>query len=274
MSKKDHFLENEFVKPFRWLHDNKKFAAWGAYALLTLSILLDNWFPQIFPVAVFVYLSIMTNVLLDIHRRSEPERTVFPSHQEAQTEFHDEIRSALRQPGRCDIAWIGVTMQSAWLTLENALGKAIQSKQVSNLHIRLLQTDPNFLESILPQGDSQPNLVRKQAEHIETFCSRYTTCLSSTESSLAIAQYAYMPNYHGILINDSVLYLSNVRWSDSDLSELSVPHEPFERFDRSTERGVYMIGLYKSWLEKGFRIATSSKSFPPMDEIKGVRRLP
>lgn len=264
----DVSIQSDFLSVVRWLHDHKRLAAWVSYGLLTSSILLLNWVPQLFPVCAVLYLSVVTAVLMDIHKRTKPTRTVLPSHSEANLAFHEEIRRALAEPGRCEMAWLGVTMQSAWLTLENTLGKAIQSRKASDLHIRLLQSDPAYLESILDDGDKQPAITRQQADYIKAFCERHDQCLRATGSTIELSQYAYMPNIHGLLINDSVLFLSYVRWTDSDLSDLSVPHEPFERFDRSTERGQYMIKLFKSWLEKGFLVASSSLCFPP--EIKPV----
>ena len=56
-----------------------------------------------------------------------------------------------------------------------------------------------------------------------------------------------MPNYHGLLINNSILFMSHVRW---DHDTLNVAEVPYERFDLTTEKGQYYIKLFSSWLKK------------------------
>jgi hypothetical protein len=253
---------SEFVAAFTWLQDNKRFGVWIGCALVVATGLLRNWIPQLFPVAVFLYLGALTTIVLDIHRRSDVDRTIYPSHQEAASVFYEEIAGALNGRGGCNLAWIGVTLQSAWLTLENALGRGIADGQISKLNIRLLQSDPRYLKKLLGSTDSQAQLAKEQADHIVRFCERHEASLRATGSTIELAQYAYMPNYHGLLVNDERVYLATVRWWGSDFEELSVPHEPFERFDRSTPRGRYMIDLYSAWLGRGFATATVLHKFP------------
>jgi hypothetical protein len=218
--------------------------------------------PQLLPFSLMLYVTTVTSILLEIHGRTSPITTVYSSHQDAAGVFLSEIRTASERQGRCELAWIGVTMQSAWLTLENALGRAIEDTHCSDLHIRLLQSDPDYLATILGGDSNTPQLTREQWQHIARFSQRNADALRASRSTIEIAQYGYMPNYHGLLINDEILYLATVRWNGRDSSELSVPHEPFERFDRSTERGRYMISLYKSWFDKGYRTATRISRFP------------
>ena len=261
---------SEYAAFFALLQDHKRLVAWIGFVLVTVSAALKSVVPQLLPVAAFVYLTALTSVVVDIHRRTEVIRTVFPSHQAATSAFFDEITSAIHAHGACELAWIGVTMQSAWLTLENALGRAITDGQIADLHIRLLQSDPDYLRELLGTDDSLGQLAREQAEHICRFSTRNAQNLRSAGSTIELAQYAYMPNYHGLLINGETLYLATVRWAGPDFSELSVPTEPFERFDRSTDRGRYMIYLYTAWLEKGFHTAPSVRRFPEADTPRSI----
>jgi hypothetical protein len=253
---------NELVQLVEWLDKSKRIAAIFSTGLVIVALALNDIFPQLLPIASLVYLSAITAILLEIHGRTVPPQTIFASHQVVAALLYEEIQAAVAQHGKCEISWIGVTMQSAWLTLENALGRKMADGTVRNVHIRLLQSDPQYIGSVLGDDDSNPQLTREQWEHIVRFARRNQAALEEATSSIEIAQYAYMPNYHGLLINDDVLFLATVRWTGEDFSELSVPHEPFERFDRSSARGIYMIDLYKAWLERGFRSATCSRKFP------------
>jgi len=266
--------KSELVRLLSWLDRTKRVAALFACALIVAAGALQKVAPWFLPYAVVLYLISITSLLLEIHGHTTQEETIYGSHQEAGPAFFDEIRAAVERQGRCDIAWIGVTMQSAWLTIENALGRVIADGTRSDLHIRLLQADPEYMAMILEADDSCPQLTREQWEHICRFGRRNKDSLRASHSSVEIAQYAYMPNYHGLLINGELLFLSTVRWTGRGFTELSVPHEPFQRFDHSTERGRYMIQLYQAWLQKGYQAAVRISVFPESDIPSGADDSP
>ena len=155
-----------------------------------------------------------------------------------------------------------MTLHAAWATLENCLSDPIREKKCKNLVVRLSQCSPGYLRSILPETDTTAKSAETQFDIIVAFCKSQQASLQATNSNIAIVQYDYMPNYHGILINRSVLFLSTVRWEEvSNFSTLSVPHEPYIRYDQSSERGEYMINLYLSWLERAFKQSIKTQKF-------------
>jgi len=266
--------KGEFSRTLERLDQAKRATTIIACILVVAGGVLQDVIPQFLPIAILLYLTAITAILLEIHAWTAPSLNVYSSLQAAATVLLEEIQKGSRRKGRCDILWLGVTMQSAWLTIENAIGRDLAECAITDIHIRLLQSDPGYLLSILKSDDSTPQLTAEQAQYIARFCERNSNALKAGRSTISIAQYAYMPNYHGLLINESVLYLSTVRWTGGEYAELSVPHEPFERFDRSTPRGQYMIDLYCAWVEKGFREATSLKTYPTDGASVGGPRTP
>jgi hypothetical protein len=259
-----------FASVFANLQEHRALAAWVAFVVLAASTALKPVVPQVFPVAAVIYLSVITGLLVNMHRHATGAPTVFASHQAASVTFLEEITRAIHGRGRCELVWIGVTLQSAWLTLENALGRELADRHLADVSIRLLQSDPDFLQQLLGQDSTQAKLTHEQAEHICRFASSHSEAMRQGSCTIELAQYAYMPNYHGLLVNGEVLYLATVRWGGEAFEELNVPTEPFERFDRSTERGRYMIDLYMAWLEHGTRTASKLHTFPerpPLQEI-------
>ena len=258
--------KNEVLAVFEWINRHKTWAAWISFLALCISLLVKEIYPALYITCVLLYLAAITATLLDIHRQIEPPITRFSSHAAANPSVFEEIEKAAKQ-GRCEICWLGVTMTSAWLTLENKLRPLIVKQLVQNLTVRLLQSDPDFLKTILDPGHPMCENTRTEHGTIVDFSIRYKTELDKSESKIEIFQYSYMPNFHGLLINNSILYLSTVRWEGPKYTELSVPHEPFERYDRSTEKGEYLINLFISWFEKGVfasrsKLPVSAASLP------------
>src|SRR5690349_10507765 len=112
------FTKNEVLAVFKWLYDHRRISAWIAFVILLISSLF-SW-PVVNIVSLILYLAIITATVLDIHRHIEPPITRFSSHSVANPEMFSEIDKAIKQ-GLCELSWVGVTMQSAWLTLENRL---------------------------------------------------------------------------------------------------------------------------------------------------------
>lgn len=256
--------DSGFVQVWNAISKRKHYAAWLALFAVPASALVSDFDPKAYIGAFVAYLGIVTAILADLLKRTEPKESRFQSHSDANKAIIPEIQKAIR--GRsCEVYWIGVTLQSAWLTLERSLNEPVRKRQLRNLKIKLLQSNPDYLCQILPSGDAMISATRTQWDLIQQFKARYEEEIKATGSAIEIAQYSYMPNLHGVLINRNTLFLSNVRWEDGAYSELSVPHEPFERLDRSTERGEYLISLYLSWLEKGFAVAGSK---PPQTVVQ------
>ncbi len=237
---------------FHWLRDNQQYVAWFFFLCMFAGLLLYDFAPRLSYVAVLSYLGAVTALMVTIYKNTQQQPRIYKHLLEANLSIFDEIDHALKRPD-CEICWIGVTLTNAWQTLESYLSEPIKQETISRLKIRLLQCSPDYLRSILLDDDLTATRARHLYDTIIAFSVNEGDHLRATNSTVDIAQYAYMPNYHGVLINRKVLFLSTVRWEAPNFDALSVANEPYERFDSDDARGDYMIRLYLCWLERGYK---------------------
>lgn len=253
-----------FTATIAWLDANKPFLAKITYIVLFLTYLigipawpvisgwleLDKEIGVSLVIGVFLaHLGVILSLMVDIYGKVLPTETWFQSHQEALPTIREFLNASLRERP-CEIKWIGVSMQSAWLALESVF-RAIEEQAASEVKVILLFINPDHLRKLPGNNDGLATLTEGQMEYMSTRCQAMNQALLSTKSEIILAQYSYMPNIHGPLIGDHTLFLSAVRWHGNDCMELSVPREPNELLTSTTGRGRYAIKLYHSWIEKG-----------------------
>lgn len=257
-----------FAETIAWLEGNKPLLAKVTYfgLLVVYAIGIPLW-PAISTKLGFddklgvtlvigaftVHLGMIVTLLVDIHTKNNPKETWFQSHQASLPAVREVLDSALLAKSCC-LVWIGVSMQSAWLALEQVFQK-IEKSEAINLNITLLQSNPEFLRSIFGDNAHLAKITEGQWDYMNQRCKQIEPALRATQSKITLAQYSYMPNIHGLLIGDRTLFLSSVRWQGD---ELSVPREPFELLTAETNRGRYSIELYNSWLQHGIKSAEQS----------------
>ena len=141
-----------------------------------------------------------------------------------------------------------MTLGTSWSHIREALESAIFNEKISNLRLTLLQVKPEYLLKIIPDPDSDPNrdFQRAQvaADQIASFLRRFDNKLKERNNEITFKQYPYMPTLHGVLINDSVLFLSHIKWRNE---YLSVRNEQYERWENNNAEGRKKIDLFKSW---------------------------
>jgi len=260
--------DGRFAATIAWIDGNKAFFAKVLYVLLAVVSLvgIPAW-PAIshkFSLSeedgvallagvVIAYMGIMLSLVVEIHRKSASTETWFASHQESLDAIREALGSAVKER-RCKLTWIGVSLQSAWLALEQIL-RGIEESSLTNVQITLLQSEPGFLRRLDESNDGLAGISEGQFQYMKQRCESMRSTLEASRSQIVIAQYSYMPNIHGVLIGDQILFLSFVRWQGRARSELSVPREPFERLSDQTPRGRYAIELYRSWQERALQSA-------------------
>lgn len=263
-----------FVDAIIWLDNNKPFLVKVSYSLLLLAYLfivplwpvinqyLNNDFilgGSIIIGALVVHFGFLVSLIVNIDEKliakNEPW---FPSHQEALPRIRDELDFAIKEKP-CKIVWIGVSMQSAWLALEGII-KKIEESSAEEAEIILLSANPDFLRSIRADEDGLAKATEGQMDYMRRRCELLNQRLLIRKNRITLAQYSYMPNFHGLLINNHILFISTVRWYGQNFELLSVPREPNELLTSNTIRGRYAIELYNSWLEKGLLSAKEQQN--------------
>ncbi|MCI5119872.1 MAG: hypothetical protein D3908_01505 [Candidatus Electrothrix sp. AUS4] len=246
-----------------WFENNKPFAGKITYASLFFTYLvgIPAWpaISSIFGIdkdlglsifiGVFViHLGMIFSVLIDIYDRGRTPETWFSSHQDSLPAFRAELDNTLKERPT-SIIWLGVSMQSAWLALENVFTK-IHEGQLSDVKIILLPIHPEFCKALPGNNDGLASVTQGQMEYMDKRCLAMNDALRTTGCEIIIAQYFHMPNFHGVLLGENRLFISTVRWHGDLLEEMSVPREPYELIDNSTPRGRYYVKLFRSWVGK------------------------
>lgn len=262
----DRYSKKGFVAVIAWIEKNKTFLAKMIFFILVLTYIIgipawpilskvldlpagSNVGSSLLLGVFIVHLGVLMSLLVEIHERTQPAETWFDFHQEALPTMRSYLEKTM-QTRPCNIVWIGVSLQSAWLALEGVFGE-IENSSVGEVKVTLLQCEPEFLKNLPGNTEGIAVATGGQIDYMLKRCETMEQALISTKSEIIIAQYSYMPNFHGLLIGDNTLFISTVRWHGKNVEELSVHREPNELLTTNTTRGRYFIGLYRSWLEKG-----------------------
>lgn len=210
---------------------------------------------------------IFFSILSDIYDKGRTPELWFQSHQESLPTLRKELERALEERP-VSVVWLGVSMQSAWLALEGVFSK-IEEGLVSEVKVVLLPIHPDYCRTLPGNNDGLAMVTEGQMEYMRRRCTAMSPALNATKSEIIIAQYAYMPNFHGVLVNESTLFLSTVRWHGENFEELSVPREPYELIDSATPRGRYAIRLFNSWVDKCLTMAKDANMLFNYPQVAG-----
>jgi len=252
-----------FAELWRKLEESRRAATWIAFGVTAICTVFREQFPHLAEPALLIYLALLTSTLFTVLQRVDERRTRFRSLQEAAPAIIADLERSLgqRQP---EIQWMGITLVSAWATLEPVLSDALVSGRAHRVTVKLLQAHPEFLNSILDDGAA----ARAQAlqESIAAYARNHQRDLLDSGSTVDLAQYGYMPHLHGVLINRRILYISSAKWEGTEQRELGVPNQPFERWDLRSEQGEETIAQFLSWCD--YAAADHRKRLSMADDVE------
>ena len=230
-----------------FLFKQKKLFAWLSFVLLVISGLLIKQFPNLFMPVFLMFLSSILLVLLEIHTRliDNEKKIFFLNLSDAWPEINKEVEKALEKNGS-EICWQGVTLGDAWPHLSAVFRKKINEQSLQEATITFTQADPKFWNQYIVKYDSLKFKAVAAGKEIEDFKNVHKDQFKRIGFNIHTYRYDYLPSFHGILINNTVLFLSHAIW---DGNTLLVADEPYECFDKGTKRGDYYIRLFNSWLD-------------------------
>jgi hypothetical protein len=261
-----------FAAAISWIDKNKSIVAKISYVTLFLVylIVIPAWpiiskvfliekdFGQTLLVGVFIiHLGIILSILIEIYDKEQPHETWFQNHQEALPSIKEALNIALKERP-CKITWIGISFQSAWLALENVFN-SIEMGEATEIKMLLLLIDSDYIRHIDGENNGLASVTEGQLQYMLGRCKAMNQKLRATNSEIVLAQYSYMPNFHGPKIGEHTLFLSTVRWEGDGYGNLSVPLEPNELYTQSSDKGKYIFKLYNSWVEKALESARKNE---------------
>lgn len=249
--------KSSFVDFFNTIAEHKRVGAWVAFLALAASGFFLSVAPALFHSCLIAFLFSIMVILLDIHKKvaTPPSDLRYESLAECWGDIKHDLDIAFSGEN-LEISWVGVTLHEAWNHISRELRPRLAQRSCPKMELRFSQCHPDALKQWV--GNSSPILLKARAywEDITAFCANHNEAFQRTESTLRVDRYHYMPNFHGVLINDSILYLSTVRWEGSTLL---IADEPYERHTDATERGRYSIDLYRSWVSAASHSAETER---------------
>jgi hypothetical protein len=171
-------------------------------ALILLGEVIPNTALQLS--AAIVLATLVLQVLFDIHDVIR-ERTTrwYQTFQEALPIIAQEVRHRLRSHRRSRIQWIGITLETAWPTAQDLLVEVLSGTRDRQLQVELAILDPDSISnrSVRKRG-------RATISSIEDFLDEHHSELDTRKCVVALYKYSHRPTWHGVLVDDDLLYYS------------------------------------------------------------------
>lgn len=167
-------------------------------------------YPPLQLAAAVAALGLILHVLLEIDRKVSDARkkTWYPSFQELLLRATDEIEARLQRNQRVSMRWIGVTQEAGWPFAQNLLLKMLEGRYGNgalDIELALLDSDGQTCRG--PNGPDHDQ-VRSTKEKIGRFLAQNGARVRDHGASLAAYLYDYRPTWHGLLIDDDLLFYS------------------------------------------------------------------
>ncbi len=242
--------ERSFLAGLKSLLRRLRLLTWitfGAFVVLSLARVIVGWRPDLWVVVGFALLAILLQLLLEVHDHTCSSISIpYPSFDHAWPDIRTEIEKALAR-GKSEIHWMGVNTADAVHLVKYLTGLATKGK-LRDMSLCLSQYEPDILCRMMP-GD--PSVLLKGAEAIskelEAFQSRFAADMQESNCGISFKRYRHLPTFYGILINDSVAFVSYFR---GDWQGLMAGEEPYRKYTRQKEEDEGFVDLFGSWVRK------------------------
>jgi hypothetical protein len=141
----------------------------------------------------------------------------FPKFNLAHNDFERECLKRLVATRKLDIKWLGTGMEYGAPILPDLLQTLVGSVSECDiaLSIAMLDSDWEFVRHLRPDW---PDGVRKSYDKLMALAALYREqqhTLKKRKVSIAVRTYQYIPNWHGLVIDDSQFYVGLCSWKES-----------------------------------------------------------
>jgi hypothetical protein len=209
--------------------------------------------------------AILVEVLFEIQRytieHSRPRS--FDNFYDVSLHIEEQIQQRMKRTRKVQIRAIGMSMGHAWPFLSEILRKLLDSNAGAiNLHLAIIDSQWNELAQVNPHwGQTADGNVAR----ISTFAEANISRLLTSGSTITISRYAHMPNWHGVLLDDDVLFESTCIWQGDTLAGAE---NEYERHVVSDPIGAARIGRFTSWFGYNTRnLAQRWPAAPPTEAL-------
>lgn len=208
---------------------------------------------------------IILELLFELHKQVTQEKdvVVFSEFYEVSLALRGAIADRLHGNQRVCIRALGMSMGHAWPFLANTLVPILErdGRQVVDLQIAMLDAQWDRLEDLNPAWADR---VGGNYRQILRFANEHRTLLERKGWRVSVHRYSHMPNWHGILIDQDLLFLGTCYWKSGLLTGGENQYELFRASE--SELATHRIEQFLSWFE--FAQAGDSPARGPESEQK------
>jgi hypothetical protein len=193
---------------------------------------------------------IILEVLFEIqsHTIDHARPRSFGNFYDVSLHIQEQIWQRIKRNRRIKIQAIGMSMGHAWPFLSDVLRKILdESAGAIDLHLAIIDSSWDQLAQINPHwGHTADGNVAR----ISSFADINQARLVASGSHITVSRYAHMPNWHGVLLDEEVLFESTCIWQGEVLAGAENEYELHVMSDTS---GAARITRFKSWFNYATR---------------------
>jgi hypothetical protein len=165
-------------------------------------------------------------------------------------DYLDKCKEDSIQNPKLNIVVIAVAMVCSWKFLTERIPDFLEKNPELTIDLTLLWIDPETLQSINMSELGDTNWHKQSLERI-TDTSRFLDLHPEYCGKLRLQARTYknLPHWHGILINETQLYLGRVNWifPRDGRPRLTCGRNKYRYFDVSSNMGKERIQLFQNW---------------------------
>jgi len=165
------------------------------------------------------------------------------------------FRDRKKDKGTLQLQVIAVASSFSWNFLTRNILQALKESGSSlRVEVELLLVDPTLLKSIEAGENAEGRTWYSLSENRPDDAIKLFKALSTkveNQYSLKIRHYANVPHWHGLLVDNSSLFMGRTSWeaTEGGKRSLRVGENTYRQFTTGSYGGEERIALFKNWHE-------------------------
>ena len=241
----------------------RPYLAFSSVICISLSPLVTN--PTYKVIALSVISSLLISIILDLFSEIDKRFNIIDSKMGVKepptylgfTEALPAIRQTVKDKWLLnqdiDIKVIAVSAQFSWKNIVEVLVSELIKYKPSKaiLKINFILVDPETLKNWGQKKLSTYCTNVRALYEIVTSSEEFKQAIDKKRLEINICYIDNIPHWHGLLINEDVLYLGRCSWDMSkDHKEMLVGRREYRRFENNDRfQGNHRIELFQNWFE-------------------------
>jgi hypothetical protein len=167
---------------------------------------------------------------------------------------HAVERESLRRLAatrRLEVKWLSIRMEYGDIIFPDLLRTLVESVSECDITVSVAMLNPDweYLEYFHPEWPNEARKIHHKLNELATQYREQQRTLKKRKVNIVLHEYEYVPNWHGVVLDDSRFYIGHCSWKEA------VPGSGKKRL--SGGENPYMLlcaenGGFESWLAKHF----------------------